>query len=469
MAGITAFGSYVPWHRLGRGTAAWASPGERAVANFDEDSLTMAVAATRNCLTGVDRKSIAALYLATTTPPYRGKSNASILGLAADLPDNILCVDFANSPRAGTNALKSAVDAALANPGKKVLVATSDLRVPQPRSPLEPVFGDGAAALLVGDSGVAAEFEDYYSISNEILDVWREENDRYLRSWEDRFVAEEGYLKILPQAVSGLLNKRHLAPKDFAKAVIYGPDVRRHREMAKKLGFDVKTQVQDSLLDTVGNAGAAAVPMQMVAALEEAKPGDRILVANYGDGADALILLVTDQIEAARKAARTTKAYMASKKLIPDYETYLSWRGLLDKAAQVRRPPFRSPSPAAMAREVDKNLRFHGTRCKNCGYPQYPPQTICTRCHTQDAGESYSFSDRKATVFTYTLDGLAPTIDPPMVVAVINFEGGGRFFSLMTDRDPAKVEVGMPVEMTFRTLNVSDGIRNYFWKSMPIR
>ena len=469
MVGIVSYGVYVPWHRLGPGTNGWISGTERAVANFDEDSITMGVAAANACLSNFSRKGIGALYFATTTPLYREKSNASVVAVASDLPSNIFSMDFAKSLRAGTNALKAAIDAVRALSIKQVLVTASDLRVPQPRSEFEAVFGDGAVAFLIGDSNVAAEFEDCYSVSHEMLDIWREEGDTFVRAWEDRFVAEEGYLKILPQAVSSLLEKHNLVPKDFAKVVLYAPDARRHREMAKRLGFDLESQVQDPLLNVVGNTGTASAMMTLVAALEEAKPGDRILLANYGDGADAFMFRVTGEIENIKKTRRGIKGYLNSKKLLSDYETYLTWRGLLKKAPLSRRPPFRTPSPAAMLREVGKNLRFHGSKCTQCGYPQYPPQAICTRCHAKDSFEVYRFSDRKAKVFSYTLDLLAPTLDPPMVVAVIDFDGGGRAFSIITDRDIGKIGIGMPVEMTFRSFYVSEGIHNYLWKSMPIR
>lgn len=469
MVGIVSLGAYVPWHRLGPGTAGWTASGERAVANFDEDSVTMAVAATRACLAGSPREKIDALYFATTTPPYREKSNASIVAVASDLSDRIHCMDFANSLRAGTSALKSAIDAVRSGSNRQVAIAAADVRVTQPRSGLEEGSGDGAAALLIGSSDVVAEFEDCFSVSHEMLDVWKEESDRFTRSWEDRFVAEEGYLKILPQAVSGLMTKHQLKPADFGRVVLYAPDTRRHSEMAKKLGFDLKTQVQDPMLNQIGNAGTASVLITLAAALETARPGDRILLAGYGDGADAFLFKATAEIEAFKKTRRSLRACLEAKRILPDYETYLGWRGLLNKAAAVRRPPFRAPSPAAMLREVGKNLRFHGSRCKQCGYPQYPPQTICSRCHTRGASEAYSFADKKAKIFTYTLDALAPTPDPPMVVAVINFEGGGRAFSIMTDRDANLIEIGMPVEMTFRSLYVAEGIHNYFWKCMPAR
>ncbi len=466
--GITSYGAYLPWHRLGPGTNGWTARTERAVASFDEDSITMAVAAAVNCLDGFHRQDIQALYFASTTPPYKEKSNATTVSVAADLPFETLSMDFSDSLRAGTAALQAAIDAVKGGSAKQVLLVAADMRVPQPRSEFEPVFGDGAAALLIGNSKVAVQLEDSYAVSHEMLDVWRADGDAFVRTWEDRFVIEEGYLKILPQVISKLLDRNKLSSKDITKAVLYAPDSRRHREMVRKLGFDLETQVQEPLFSTVGNTGAAFAPMMLAAALEKAKAGDRILLANYGNGADAFLFRVTEEIEAIRNS-RGVGSYVESKRILPDYETYAVWRGLIDKAPPTRRPPIRTPSPSAMHREESKNLRFHGIKCKRCGYPQYPPQRVCTRCHAKDEFEDYRFSDKKAKVFTYALDRLGPTLDPPLVVSVIDFDGGGRMFSIMTDRDVDKVEIGMPLEMTFRKFHSSEGIHNYYWKCMPVR
>jgi len=466
--GITSYGAYVPLHRLGPGTNSWTPRAERSVANFDEDSITMAVAAAINCLHGFRRQDTGALYFASTTAPYKEKSNATTVSVAADLSPQTIATDFSNSLRAGTSALQAAINSIKGGSARQILLAAADMRVPQPRSEFEPIFGDGAAALLIGDSKVAVEFEDSYAVSHEILDVWRADSDVFVRSWEDRFVLEEGYLKILPQVISKLLENNNLAPKDIAKVIFYAPDSRRHREIAKSLGFDLETQVQDPLFTTVGNTGVAFALMMLVAALEDARPGDRILLANYGDGADAFLFRVTEEIESI-KNRRGMRAYIESRRILPDYETYAVWRGLIDKAPATQRPPLKPPSPSAMHREISKNLRFHGTRCKRCGYPQYPPQRICSKCHVKDEFEDYPFSDKKAKLFTYTQDRLGPTLDPPLTVTVIDFDGGGRTFSIMTDRDVDKVEIGMPLEMTFRKFYTSAGIHNYFWKCMPIR
>ena len=84
MLGIKSYGAYIPLHRLSRAeiSRAWGGPplpGEKAVANYDEDSLTMAVAACRDCLRGADRTAVDGLYFASTTFPYREKQSAAVV------------------------------------------------------------------------------------------------------------------------------------------------------------------------------------------------------------------------------------------------------------------------------------------------------------------------------------------------------------------------------------------------------
>lgn len=467
MVGIVSYGAYIPWYRLGAETKGWTSRTERAVANFNEDSITMGVAASIDCVGGLSRQDIDALYFASTTFPYCEKMNSNIVGVATDLSAGVPTADFGNSLRAATIALRAAVDAVKAGSAKQVLVVASDLRVPQPRSQFEPSFGDGAAALLIGDQKVAVEIEDNCSISQEIHDVWRAEGDRFIRFWEDRFVISEGYYKVFPGVISKLLDKNNVDPKDIHKAVFYAPDHRRHREMARKLGFQ-PNQVQDPLFGSMGNTGTAFALTLLVAALEEAEPNDRIALANFGNGADAFLLKTTEHITGV-KNRRGVTAYLQSKEVLSDYETYTRWRGLIDLAPVSRRPALRTPSPSALLRETDKNLRFYGVKCRRCGYVQYPPQRVCTNCHAKGEFDSYRFSDKRAKVFTYTLDNLGLTSDPPLVIAVIDFEGGGRTIAMMTDRDIERIEIGMPVEMTFRRFYSSEGIHNYCWECMPVR
>ena len=77
-------------------------------------------------------------------------------------------------------------------------------------------------------------------------------------------------------------------------------------------------------------------------------------------------------------------------------------------------------------------------------------------------------ADAAGTVVTSTIDRLAYSPSPPIVFAVVDFDGGGRLPVELTDGD-AEVGIGTRVEMTFRRLFTADDIANYFWKARPLR
>ncbi len=474
MAGIVSYGAYIPYYRLSRAeiARAWSSassPGEKAVANYDEDSLTMAVAAALDCIKGIDRTTIGGLYFASTTAPYKEKQSAASIATVIGLPAESVTMDFSGSLRCGTNALKAAMDAVNSVPAKSILVCVADTRQGYPAGANEMAFGDGAAALLVGNSGTLADIEQVYSKYYEIQDVWRSDRDTFVRNAEDRFSMDEGYSATINSSLAAALSKTGLTAKDFARIAIYSPNVRQLRAVAQKFGFDEKTQVQDVMHSAVGDTGSAMCLMSLVAALEGAKPGEKILLAGYGNGADVFVLKTTDRIENV-KDRKGIRKNLVSKSMILNYGRFLRWRDLIQVQPPARPPiEIRQPTPAAQWREAQREFRLTGTRCKHCGAPQYPPQRICMICHTKDEMEPYTFFDKPAKVFSFSHDYVMQTVDPPVTITFVDFEGGGRLMCDMTDRNPDAIKVGMPLEMTFRRLYYVGGIYNYWWKCQPVR
>jgi len=473
MIGIVSAGAYIPYYRLSRSeiARAWggsSEDGEKAVAGHDEDALTMAVDAAVDCLGDIDRNKIDALYFASTSAPYNEKQSAALIACALDLRRDALTIDFTNSLRSGTLALTLALDTVSAGSAKNILVIVSDCRVGIPFSALEVITGDGAAAFLIGSEDVAAEIQEHYHVNDEFTGLWRKANDSFVRSWEDRFVISKGYEPVLKEAISGLLDKHNLTVKEFAITAFNAPTRRAYLAMVKSLKLDPKTQVQESLFTTVGNTGTAMAPMILIQALEEASPGDRILLANYSDGADALILQATDRIEKL-KGKRAIKGHLKSKMLLSSYEKYLAFRGIIPMEPPAR-PPNQS-SAALMSRpsERDRILRFMGTKCRHCGTVIYPPSPVCLHCGTKDEFDYIRLSDKKGRIFSFSVDLLAGVLDPPMVLTTIDFDVGGRAELLLTDRDPAAVKIGMPVELTFRRFHDAAGFYNYYWKARPPR
>jgi hydroxymethylglutaryl-CoA synthase len=472
MAGITSIGAYVPRYRLSLEEIAgfWrakSASGEKAVAGFDEDSVTMAAAAALDCLNR-NAGEVDGFYFATTTAPYKEKQGAAVVASAIDLKREIRTADFTNSLRSGSIALIAALDAVNAGSAQNILVTASDCRTGAPQGRFELLFGDGAAAVSVGQHRVIADIEDCYSIYCDFTDLWRKEEDVFIQSADGRFAYAEGYLPAMQEAVSGLMKRCSATPKDFSKIVYYGLDAREHADLAKKLGFE-KSQVQDPLYAQIGNTGTAAALLMLVSALEESHPGERILFAGYGDGCDVLALRATKEITGIRAQA-SLKNRLAQKSRI-DYGRYLSWRNLIaiETSTLPQRP---EPSVPSRWRERRSVSALYGFRCKNCGTPQIHPlgQTarICVACQSKDSFEAYKFSDKKGKLFSYAIDQLQPSKNPPGLNGVVDFDEGGRLICELTDCALDKLHIGMPVEMTFRKMYQGQGIINYFWKAKPL-
>lgn len=472
MTGIVSYGAYIPILRLsrdeiGKAWGRYSLSGERSVANNDEDTVTMAVEAAFDCLKGVNREVIDGVFFASTTPPYREKQSACLIGTVVDLEQDILTVDYANSLRSGTNAMKLAYHMVKSGGARNVLVTASESRLGYPRSDLEQTFGDGAGAIVIGESKVIAEILDTYSTSNEIVDVWRKTGDKFVQSWEGRWVLEKGYAAMMEKAVRGVMERSNLKAKDVQKVLLPAPDVRIHKRLSSRLGFS-EDQVQDPLITSLGNCGNAQPLLMLSSAFEEAKPCDRILLAAYGDGADAFLFEVTDEIRNLPKR-RAVRGFLSSKIMIPSYERYLSYRGLLETEPG---EPFRLlPSATVSWRDRKSVLRFHGSRCRKCGLLTYPLQRICFSCRSKDEYKGERLSERTGKIFTYSLDSLAGRSDDPTVVqAVVELDGeDARVYCMATDCAPSEVRIGMPMEFTFRRLYEGAGFYNYFWKCRKIR
>ena len=218
MPGITGFGAYIPRLRLSRqaavGAMAWLAPvllakakGVRSMANWDEDSLTMAVEACRDVLGQADDRAdhIGALYFASTTMPFADRQNSAVIAQALTLARDITAVDIASSMRAGTSALLEALTRA--ETGSSCLVAASDHRHTRAASAQELDYGDAAAAFTVGADDGVAKFLGASTITEDFVDHFRGAEEEFDYHWEERWIRDEGMAKIVPEAAASALKK----------------------------------------------------------------------------------------------------------------------------------------------------------------------------------------------------------------------------------------------------------------------
>jgi 3-hydroxy-3-methylglutaryl CoA synthase len=441
---------------------------EKAVAGFDEDAITMAVSAAADALVDFDRSQIDALYFASTSSPFREKQGAAFIARALDLSANISTLDFANTLRAAAGALLAAVNAVKAGEKKNVLVIASDCRLAAPRSPMEMNVGDAAAAFLISTdispNRVIATIDHSFAVADEIYDIWRSEHDEYLKSWEDRFNVMHGYTDNLLSAAKGFYEKTGGSAKDYSKAVIYGPDARSLYAVAKKIGFSPE-QVQEPLFGKVGNCGAAFTSLLLVAALEQAKAGEKLLTGFYGDGAEILGISVTEGNQNFA-AHHRVDWYLNRGKALRSYDSYLKSRHL-DAGEFDRRAGDGVPATVHY-RERDTDVSFLAQQCTTCGDVHFPATRVCYKCYSKDTFEKVRLSDMKGRVMSYSFDYFFPSPEPPLIVGMCEVENGARVYMQMTDATKEMLRCDLPVEFVFRKIHDVGNKPNYFWKSRPL-
>lgn len=507
MFGICAYGAYVPAYRLSRDEMARAHggrslKGERAVANYDEDTLTMAAEAITNCLGQYASVSehriedkITGLFLATTTPPLAEKQAAGILAALNGISPQAYSGDVTGSLRGALSSLRLGASL-LRNDEDKVLVAASDMRLGEPGSENEQAFGDGAAAFLLGQEHIMAVIEAQFVVNSNFNHFWRRANEDFVHSGDARFVEKYGYERLLGEAIRGLLEGSGLSAKDISRLVMYSPDGRAHRKLAQKLGFDSKRQVADTLFSEIGDSGTAQVCLTLIKVLEEAQPGEKIIVAAYGDGSESLLLTVTEEVTKGREVMNKSgeeitngreevskgretvtegqeekinhpsksslAAYLARRRTLPSYHKYLRFREVLGESTYV---PF--SSLAILWREEEQNLHLLAGKCRHCGAISFPQRRVCDKCGAIDEFDAFPFA-RTGRVYTYTNDHVYLNPTPPLTQAVVDLDGGGRFFAQVTDADPKDIRIGIEVELVLRKLHDGQELPNYFWKARPL-
>jgi hydroxymethylglutaryl-CoA synthase len=437
MTSIVSYATYLPRHHVLLGKAS------RVVAGFDEDSTTMAVEAARRAATD----GVSAVYFATTSPAYADKTNASSVHAALGLPPKCFAVDLGASARGGVGALR----AAAASGG---LAALADVRMGRPESADERSGGDGAAAFVFGDEGMA-DVLGQASVTAEVLDRWRAPGDYAARVWEERF-GLDAYLPLVAQAGEWVLADCGVANPDHL--VVASPNRPLLKKAAGLFGASATTT------SPIGHAGAADVGLALAEVLDRAEPGQTVLVISAEGGADALLLRTTDQLTAQTESVATQRDSGHDV----DYVTYLQWRGLLDREPP-RRPEPDVPAAPPSARAAAWKFGFRGSACAACGFMHLPPVRVCKRCGSSEPMTPHPVSRTTGTVATFTVDRLAFSPSPPVINAVVDFDGGGRFLLELTDTDPDDVTVGARVEPTFRRLYTANGVHNYFWKGRVIR
>ena len=245
--------------------------------------------------------------------------------------------------------------------------------------------------------------------------------------------------------------------------------LKRNLAEAKKMGFSDEA-VRDNLQKGCGETGAAHPLVMLVKAMQDARPGQKILVIGFGQGADALLFQTTDKIKTL-PPRNGIKGALANGRIEKNYQKFLSFNNRVDVHWGIRAESVTKTRLTAAYRDRKMLMSLTGGKCKACGTVQFPAGHICVNpdCRAIDSHEDYPLADSTANIASYTVDWLAYTPNPPMIFGMVEFEEGAKFMMEMTGFDPNEVEVGTPVKMVFRIKDY-DKVHNfptYFWKAAP--
>jgi hydroxymethylglutaryl-CoA synthase len=335
--GIAGYGAYVPRFRLpgsevdriwteGQG----GSPvQEKAVPGPDEDTATMSIEAARNALAraGIDPLSIRAVWVGSESPPYAVKPTSTIVAQAIGAVPAVQAADWEFACKAGTEAFQAAIGLVGSGMADYALVIGMDTAQGRPGDALEYTAGAGGAAYILGPADDAlAIVEGSFSYVTDTPDFFRRPRQHYPQHGS-RFTGEPAYFKHVLAAAEQLMEDLGTTPQDYAAAVFHQPNPKFPERAARLLGFRPAQTRTGLLCPVVGNTYAGSSLLGLTAILDEARPGDRLLLVSFGSGAgsDAVSLRVTDLIEERRGRARSTRAYVERRKEI-DYGTYVRYR-----------------------------------------------------------------------------------------------------------------------------------------------
>lgn len=463
--GIEAIDGYLPQLRLDRRVVAkelaWAGlamprSGYRAVADWDEDSLTMAVEASRS----LAEAAVTAVRFASTSAYFTDRSQSAMLIEALALAPSLRGTDHANSRRAGTSAL---FDSLLS--GRSELVVASESRPTQAGSAAQFGYGDGAAAVRTGPDGMA-KLIGQASLSHDFVDRYTSREHPTPYAYEERFVRDVAVSQLLVPAIRAACAEAGIDPSRIGHAACAEPVSASWKAAAKVLKVNAINHCE-TLVEQAGDLGAAQALFGLGLAFDAAAVGDIVLMVGFGSGADALLFEVTGPVP----GAELMRAALTEGEVLTNYPRFLNLTGGIDLDWGMR-AEFEQKVQATVVERVGRDMiGFVGGR-DSLGNVQFPKSAYPVNPDLAEPEEleDVCLSAMEATIVSITADRLNFTPDPPFDFGLVQFDNGARVLMEMVNRPAAGFRVGDRIRMRLRikAKNRRLGFRSYFWKAAPV-
>lgn len=464
--GIAALGGYVPLLRLDRKAAArelaWSGlpmprTGTRAVADWDEDALTMAVEAARLLC---PESAPDALRFASTSAYFTDRAQSGMALDALAMPRTVRTSDAANSRRAATSAM---LDALLGR--RDEIVTAGEKRPTQPGSAAQLTFGDGAAAVRTGPDA-PARLAGHASLSHDLVDRYASRDQPFTYAYEERFVRDVAVAEVLVPVVRAACVAAGIAPGQLAHAAVHEPVGGCWRAVAKALDCGIPNHCE-AVSEMAGDLGTAHALYGLGLALDTAEVGDFVLLVSFGSGADAMVFEVTSPVPGASAMAAALK----EGQVLASYSRFLSLTGSLELDWGMR-AEFEQKAQATVLERVGRDMiGFIGGR-DSTGNVQFPKSAFPVNPALSEVEmmEDVRLADLEARIVSITADRLNFSPDPPFDFGLVQFKNGARVLMEMVNRPAEGFRVGDLVRMRLRikAQNRRLGFRTYFWKAAPL-
>ncbi|WP_122088651.1 zinc ribbon domain-containing protein [Halalkalicoccus subterraneus] len=467
MRGIDAAGVYLPRFRLPteETAAAWghADAGgidQKAVPAADEDTLTMAVAAAERALenAAVDRSAIDLVAAATTTPPMAEGDFLSRFVRMVALPNDAAGSISTQHTAAGGEALARALDT-----DGPALVVAADCPEGDPADADHPL-GAGAAAFVVDDNATVP-VRDVAWHNDETPGIrFRPRGEREVASLDITTYERTAVREAVTEAVSALAGDT----TEATAAALHQRDGKFPYRVAGDLPLSNEAVAIGTVVDRIGDAGVATVPIGLLVALSEASEGGMTIGGFFGGGSAVAFSLEgslpvrgIDDLEAGESIEYT--AYLRKRGYVVDSE-------VAGGGANVSLPNWQ--------KSLDQRYRLVAGQCPNCGGVTFPPRGACQECHSRVEFERIEAArDGVIEALTVIGQGGAPPEfaelqkrEGAYAVAIVALEAGDGEATLpaqLADVDPEAVVVGDEVRTTIRQIYAQEGVPRYGVKFKP--
>ena len=455
MSHILSYGTYFPHYRIEEKILSpkFGKNGTRSVTYVDEDIITMAYEAAGDCLKK-NSEVIDAVFFATTSLVFKRRYHASFLADLLNLPEEITALDFCLTPRAGTDALMLANQLVSAGVHNNILVVASEINFPaigeEPRSP----FGHAAVALLVGKENGIAEIKFSKSFSSAIAEDFFYKNEKI--SLDPRYIRDAGF----KTNVKSALSKVKINSADYDAVILNSLYAKLAGGIFFKAGFTENQFAKDTLTSRIGYSGSCHGLLQLIDAIKNRKK--HILLFDYANGTNVISIEVNKTPSSSKKTEKMS---------LETYQDYLVLRKAGNFNSLKYEPGEMFSSEMMNEREKETLINLNGFECEKCKTIYLIKSARCKKCKC----EKFSLKklQREGTVYSLTKEYYFPSSFPPITMAIIDLNEGGRITVQMTDDlypdEKNKIQIGSKVKLVLRKM-MENGVRpDYFWKGQLIQ